>query len=545
MPSPLSALSSPQPTLGLGDAARVPRVARGGQPWASPKKSPMEGDGRGWLLLVFGVQQITSDSPADTRPTECFTEPMLFQDLGSRKVVANFDGGKLSSDGGALLLRQIDRGLGLSRSLARCFVDLRNPDLIEHSVEELLAQRIQGLALGYEDLNDHAQLRRDPLLAVAAGKLDPLGEHRRDEKDRGFALASPATLNRLELSAEFSDRYRKILSRPEAVGQTLLEAGVRCLPKDSEVLVLDFDATDDPLHGRQEGRFFHGYYDNYCYLPLFCFCGDVVLWAELRTSNRDASDGTLEALEQIVAAIRRRFAHAKIVVRGDSAFARDALLSWCEANAIYYCVGLARNSRLEETLQNALAKAAEKHCLCGGAPTREFVEFEYQTLKSWTRSRRVIGKAEVTSQGSNPRFILTNLSQGGLFAKDGAELLEGDPRFLYEELYCERGNAENRIKQMTLDLQCDRTSTHWMSSNQLRLWLSAFAYMLLERLRALGLKDTELERATMGTIRLRILKVAAHVQVSVRRVYVRLCSAFPLQELFRQCQERLEIFASG
>jgi len=505
----------------------------------------MEGDGRGWLLLVFGVQQITSDSPADTRQTECFTEPMLFQDLGSRKVVANFDGGKLSSDGGALLLRQIDRGLGLSRSLARCFVDLRNPDLIEHSVEELLAQRIQGLALGYEDLNDHAQLRRDPLLAVAAGKLDPLGEHRRDEKDRGFALASPATLNRLELSAEFSDRYRKILSRPEAVGQTLLEAGVRCLPKDSEVLVLDFDATDDPLHGRQEGRFFHGYYDNYCYLPLFCFCGDVVLWAELRTSNRDASDGTLEALEQIVAAIRRRFAHAKIVVRGDSAFARDALLSWCEANAIYYCVGLARNSRLEETLQNALAKAAEKHCLCGGAPTREFVEFEYQTLKSWTRSRRVIGKAEVTSQGSNPRFILTNLSQGGLFAKDGAELLEGDPRFLYEELYCERGNAENRIKQMTLDLQCDRTSTHWMSSNQLRLWLSAFAYMLLERLRALGLKDTELERATMGTIRLRILKVAAHVQVSVRRVYVRLCSAFPLQELFRQCQERLEIFASG
>jgi hypothetical protein len=496
-------------------------------------------------MLVFGVQQVTSNSPTDTRQTECFTEPMLFQDLGSRKVVADFSAGKLSSDGGALLLRQIDRGLGLSRSLAGCFEDLRNPDLIEHTVEELLAQRIQALALGYEDLNDHAQLRRDPLLAVAAGKLDPLGEHRRDEKDRGFALASAATLNRLELSAEFSDRYRRILPRQEAVGQALLEMGVRCLPKDSPVLVLDFDATDDPLHGRQEGRFFHGYYDNYCYLPLFCFCGDVVLWSELRTSDRDASDGTLEALQQIVAAIRQRFAHAKILLRGDSAFARDALLSWCEANEIFYCVGLARNSRLEEKLQSAMATASEKHCLCGGTPTRVFVEFAYQTLNSWTKSRRVIGKAEVTNQGRNPRFILTNLEQRGLFSKDGVKLLEGDGPWIYEQLYCERGNAENRIKQMTLDLQCDRTSTHWLSSNQLRLWFSAFAYMLLERLRALGLKGTELERATMGTIRLRILKVAAHVQVSVRRVYVRICSAYPLQELFRQCQGRLEIFANG
>jgi len=460
-------------------------------------------------------------------------------------VAADFSAGKLSSDGGALLLRQIDRGLGLSRSLAQCFEDRRNPDLIEHSVEELLAQRIQALALGYEDLNDHAQLRRDPLLAVAAGKLDPLGENRRDEKDRGFALASAATLNRLELSAEFSDRYRKILPRQEAVGAALLEMGVRCLPKDSQVLVLDFDATDDPLHGKQEGRFFHGYYDSYCYLPLFCFCGDVVLWSQLRTSDRDGSDGTLEALQQIVAALRKRFAHVKILVRGDSAFARDALLSWCEENGLFYCVGLARNSRLEEKLASAMAVANEKHCLCGGAPTRVFMEFEYQTLDSWSRPRRVIGKAEVTNQGTNPRFILTNLKKWGLFAKGHRKLLEGDPQWIYEQLYCERGNAENRIKQMTLDMQCDRTSTHWLSSNQLRLWFSAFAYMLLERLRALGLKGTEMERATMGTIRLRILKVAAQVQVSVRRVYVRFCSAYPLQELFAQCQARLETFANG
>ena len=271
----------------------------------------------------------------------------------------------------------------------------------------------------------------------------------------------------------------------------------------------------------------------------------MVLWSQLRTSDRDASDGTLEALEQIVAAIRQRFPEAKIVVRGDSAFARDALLSWCEANGIFYCVGLARNSRLEEKLESAMAAAAEKHCLCGGSPTRVFVQFEHDTLKGWTRSRRVIGKTEVTNQGSNPRFILTNLDERGLLTKEGVKLLEGDGQWIYEQLYCERGNAENRIKQMTLDLQCDRTSTHWISSNQLRLWFSAFAYLLLERLRALGLKGTELERAAMGTIRLRILKVAAHVQVSVRRVYVRLCSAFPLQEAFRQCQRRLEVFATG
>jgi hypothetical protein len=471
---------------------------------------------------------------------------MFFQDLGSRKVMADFSAGKLSSDGGALFLRQIDRGLGLSRRLAQCFEDRRDPDLIEHRVEELLAQRIHALALGYEDINDHAQLRCDPLLAVAAGKVDPLGENRREEKDRGFALASAATLNRLELSAEFSDRYRKILPRPEAIGQVLLEMGVRSLPKHSKVLVLDFDATDDPLHGRQEGRFFHGYYDSYCYLPLFCFCGDVVLWSQLRTSDRDASDGTLEALQQIVAAIRKRFPRAKIVVRGDSAFARDAILSWCEQQkALYYCIGLARNGRLEEKLQRAMAVAAEKHCLCGGTATREFVDFEYQTLKSWQRSRRVIGKAEFGDMGANPRFVVTNLPKRGLFGKGSEKLLEGDARWIYEQLYCDRGNAENRIKQMTLDLQCDRTSTHWMSSNQLRVWFSAFAYLLLERLRVLGLKGTEMERATMGTIRLRLLKVAAQVQVSVRRVHLRLCSAFPLQEVFRQCQAHLEVFASG
>jgi len=492
------------------------------------------------------VQQVTPDQSPAACQTECFTEPLLFQDLGVRKVVADFSGGQLSSDGGALLLRQVDAALGLSRTLAGCFLDRRDPELIEHSVAELLAQRLFGLALGYEDLNDHAQLRRDPLLAAAAGKLDVLGAERRCPEHRGFALASPATLNRLELSAQFADYYRKIHPDPQAVGATLLKMGVRSLPKEAEVLVLDFDATDDPLHGQQEGRFFHGYYGQHCYLPLFCFCGEVCLWAQLRTADRDASAGTLEALAEIVAAIRARLPGVKIVVRGDSGFARETIMAWCESQeAVYYCIGLARNERLEALLGPALAAARAQHCLCGGATVRRFAEFSYRTLESWSASRRVIGKAEVGAQGDNPRFIVTNLAEEGLRDGAGRWLLEGAGRFLYEELYCERGQAENRIKQMTLDLQSDRTSTHWMSSNQMRLWLSAFAYLLLERLRAWGLAGSALAVATLGTLRLRLLKVAAQVTVSVRRVYVQLCSAYPLQRLFARCQQRLAAVESS
>lgn len=459
-------------------------------------------------------------------------------------MVADFSGGHLSSDGGALLLQQVDAGLGLTRALAKCFQDHRKPELIEHSIKELLRQRLLGLALGYEDLNDHQHLRRDPLLAAAVGKADLLGEARRCEEDRGFALASPATLNRLELGSVFSDRYRKIESDPAAITQTLLDMGVRCLPSDAEVIILDFDATDDPLHGRQEGRFFHGYYDQYCYLPLFCFCGDVILWAELRPSNQDGCAGTLEALQQIVAAIRARLPKVKILVRADSGFARDWLLQWCEAaHEVYYLIGYARNSRLEALLEPSLVLARERHCLTGAA-TRFFQEISYQTRTSWSAPRRMIGKAEVGSQGDNPRFVVTNLPLEGLRARCGRMLLEGCGPWLYEEVYCERGQAENRIKQMTLDLKSDRTSTHWFPSNQIRLWLSAFAYLLLERLRAWGLQGTKWARATLGTLRLRFLKLAAAVTVSVRRVCLRLCSAFPLQQTFALCQQRLAAIKS-
>jgi hypothetical protein len=492
----------------------------------------------------LGVQQNNHTTHHAACQTECFKEQLVFQDLGERKLVADFSGGHLSSDGGALLLRQVDASLGLSRSLAACFLDRRNQDFVVHSVRELVAQRVNALALGYEDLNDHAPLRRDPLLAAAAGKTDVLGQERVAEH-RGAALASPATLNRLELGCQHADYYRKLHADSRAVEATLLALGVRCLPREAQVLVLDFDATDDPLHGRQEGRFFHGYYDSYCYLPLFCFCGDVCLWAQLRTAERDASEGTVEALEKIVAAIRTRLPHVTILVRADSGFCREKILAWCEAQReVFYCVGLARNARLEALLEPAMAAARAQHILCGST-TRTFAELRYRTLDSWSRERRVIGKAETGAQGDNPRFLVTNLPSEGLHGADGQRLVSGDGPWLYEALYCGRGHAENRIKQMTLDLHSGRTSTHWLASNQMRLWLSAFAYLLLERLRAWGLAGSELAAATLGTIRLRLLKVAAHVRVSVRRVCVQMSSAFSLQALFAHCQQRLAAIASG
>lgn len=477
----------------------------------------------------------------DTHPhsTDCLQQPMLFDNLGSRQVVADFSGGYLSSDGGALLLRQIDRGLILSGSLAGCFEDQRDPRWIEHSLPELISQRLIAMALGYEDLNDHNDLRRDPLLAVACEKRDPLGANRLCETDRGKALASAPTLNRLELGGERADRYHKITHDPQKLEQCLLTMGVRCLPQHAKELVVDLDATGMLLHGQQQGRHFHAYYGDYCYLPLYAFVGDIPLWAQLRTADRDASDGAVEALAKIVAAIRRRMPEVRIIVRADSGFCREELMAWCESQPdVYYCIGLAQNARLLEWIAPSMAVAHGQWCLTGGAPTRRFIEFEYQTRKSWTRARRVIGKAEMTREGKNPRFVVTNLPGEG-FAGEEESAERFLPAPLYEQLYCARGAMENVLKQQVLDLRADRMSTHEMGSNQLRLWLATFAYLLLERLRKLTLRGTELARATVGTIRARLLKVAAEVRISVRRVHVRLCSAFPLQELFRRCHQQL------
>ncbi len=471
--------------------------------------------------------------------TDCNEQPLLFQDLGKRKVVGDFSGGTLSSDGGALLLRQVDTNLGLTYALAQCFDDGRDQRFVDHAVQEMLAQRIYGQALGYEDINDHEQLRRDPLLATACNKKDPLGEDRLNPTDRGVALAAPSTLNRLELSNNRQSRCHKLPHDPAKMEACLLRMGVRCLPKHISEVVLDLDAMGHLIHGAQEGRHFNAYYGNYCYLPLYVFAGTIPLWAQLRTSNRGAAAGVVAGLEKIVAAIRQRCKRARIIVRGDSGFCQEEVMAWCEQQqpVVYYCVGLGKNSVLIDKLEPALADARARRCLSGASEGRAFGDFAYQTVRSWSRSRRVVGKAEVMAAGDNPRFVVTNLPAEG-FPED-ADRARFSAARLYEELYCARGEMENLLKQQVLDLEADRMSSHYLSSNQLRLWFATFAYLLMERTRALGLWGTELARATVGSVRLKLLKVAARVRVSVRRVHVQLSSAYPLQELFRLCHRRL------
>ncbi len=472
------------------------------------------------------------------QPAPFSRQPLLFADLGPLQVVADFSGGTLSSDGGSPLLRQIDTNLGLARTLAGCFGDQRDQRFVDHSLPELLRQRIFGLALGYEDLNDHEHVRRDPLLATACGKRDPLGRDRFNPQDRGLALAGPSTLNRLELSNNKATRCHKLPHDPAKIEACLLTLGVRCLRKHAKEVVIDLDSMGHLVHGLQEGRFYNGYYNDYCYLPLYLVVGDVVLWAQLRTSDKSGAEGVVPALKKVVAAIRRRCKKARIIVRGDSGFCVEEILAWCEAQPeVYYCLGMGKNAVLIGKLALAQANARLRYCLCGAPRVREFAEFEYQTQQSWSRSRRLVGKAEVTNGGDNPRFIVTNLP---------ATAFPGDPdreRFtaarLYEELYCARGEMENVLKQQVLDLGADTMSTHFLASNQLRLWLASFAYLLIERLRTLGCHGTELARATAGTIRLKLLKVAARVTVSVRRVYIQLSSAYPRQDWFRLCHARL------
>ncbi len=428
-------------------------------------------------------------------------------------MVADFTGGELSSDGGALLLRALDRSLGLTRAVAACFVDRRHPDFVDHELAELVAQRVYGLALGYEDLNDHNRLRHDPLLACSAGKAEP------DEK-----LASAATLNRLEIGAsKVGSRYHKIDADAPALQALLLRTGVRTLRRRSREVIIDLDATHDPLHGRQEGRVFHGYYDCYCYLPLYAFIGDALVWAQLRTADRDAADGTVPALEALIAAVRRRCPKARIVLRGDSGFCRDEILAWCEAHGVDYVVGLARNARLLAELEPSLVQARAQAGTEGHA--RVFHEFAYRTLDSWSRPRRVVGKAERLPGKDNPRFVVTSLTR------------QADE--LYELVYCACGEMENRLKEQQGDLFGERLSSHTLAANQLRLWLTAFAYVLMERMRNRVLAGTELAQATANTIRLRLFKLAARVEISTRRIRVRLAHAAPVQALFALAWRRL------
>jgi DDE family transposase len=445
--------------------------------------------------------------------TKCIPESFAFAPVGTREVVARFDGGHVISDGGALLLSEVERRTDILHRFAACFTDQRDPGRIEHTVEQLIRQRIYALALGYEDLCDHDQLRRDPLLAALSGKAQPTQE----------LLAGKSTLNRLELTRPLADtvqrRYQKILFNPELADQLLVDLFVEAHARPPAEIILDLDATDDPLHGQQEGRFFHGYYGHYCYLPLYIFAGDHLLCARLRTANQDGSAGAREEVERIVGQLRQRWPTVKIIVRADSGFCREELMNWCEEHSVEYVFGLARNSRLQAMLSEALAEAKQKYEEAGQA-ARVFRELRYQTRETWSRERRVVGKAEHLDKGANPRFVVTSLSTE-----------RWEARALYEDLYCARGEMENRVKEQ-FQLFADRTSTHWLWSNQLRLSLSAFAYVLLDTLRRVGLPGTELAQAEVQTIRLRLLKIGAVVRVSVRKIWVSLAGAHPAASLF-------------
>jgi hypothetical protein len=447
-------------------------------------------------------------------PTQCSAEQLEFSCVEGRRVVAAFDGGTVSSDAGALLLGRTDAAIGLLDRLAACFIDERDPGSIEHTVRTLVGQRVFGLALGYEDLNDHEQLRHDPVFGALAGKLT-------SGRARCAPLAGKSTLNRLELHPlEQASRYHKIRPDATAIERLFVELFLEAHARPPAQIVLDLDATDDPLHGHQEGRFFHGYYDGYCYLPLYIFCGEHLLVAKLRRANIDGAAGAREEIERVIAQIRRRWPTTRILLRADSGFAREELMGWCEQNSVDYLFGLARNTRLQRAI-GAELQAAAQESRATGRPARRFKELVYRTRKSWSRSRRVVGKAEHTGDKANPRFVVTSLPMQDFPARE-----------LYEQLYCARGEMENRIKEAQLDLFADRLSTATFRANQLRLWLASSAYVLMHALRRIGLAGTALARACANTIRLKLLKIGAVVTVSVRRVTLALSEACPNQREF-------------
>ena len=495
--------------------------------------------------------------------TECTPESFVFQEAHGREVVARVDGGTLTSDGGALLLGEVERVTGILRQFTACFTDHRDATRVEHPVASQIAQRVYGLALGYEDLNDHDALRADPLLAVLAGSADPTGAARKRVRDRGNALAGKSTLNRLELTTAAvgaQERYKKITVDHAAVDRLFVDLFVQAHATAPTEIILDLDATDDPLHGEQEGRFFHGYYKSYCYLPLYIFCGRHLLCARLRRADIDASAGAIAEVARIVAQIRERWPGARILLRADSGFTRDELMTWCEQNDVDYLFGLAKNDRLIAEIAPELAEAAEENRI-SGKPARRFKDFHYRTHKSWSRQRRVVGKAEwmipstaesesatkprrkkqrksikvgdidlATLEGrANPRFVVTSLPAD-----------QHQARALYEKLYCARGEMENRIKECQLDLFADRTSTGTMRANQLRLWLSSMAYVLISALRRIALAKTRFADATCGTIRLKLLKIGAQVRISVRRIKFSMASAFPYTGVFRTASAALD-----
>jgi len=433
--------------------------------------------------------------------TKCNESSFAFPSFDRRKIEASFSGGDLSSDGGAMLLRQADQLIGLTQSLDEIMVDPRDPERITHQQNELLAQRIYGIALGYEDLNDHDSLRHDRLLQCAMERSDE--------------LASSPTLCRLEGRAD-----RKLAG---AFSRVLVERFIASFKQAPEELILDFDATDDRVHGTQEGRSFHGYYGDWCFLPLYVFCGEQLLVSYLRPSNIDGAKHAWAILKLLVKRLRQEWPLVRIILRADSGFCRWRMLRWCERHEVDYVIGLAKNSRLLQLASDLMEESARAHEV-SGEKQRGFDWLDYKA-HTWDRKRRVIAKAEHSLKGSNPRFVVTSL--------------EGEARDVYDQIYCARGEMENRIKEQQLGLFADRTSCHGWWSNQFRLLLSSAAYVLLETIRRVGLKGTELARAQVGTIRLKLLKVGTIILQNTRRIRLLMSSGYPYQELFMKVAARL------
>ena len=452
--------------------------------------------------------------------TECSADLFGFARVEGRSVVAAFDGGKITSDAGGVLLRATDRAIGLVDRFAPCFSDRRSAELIEHTVATMIGQRVFGIALGYEDVVDHDTLRHDPIMAVLAGKLTA-------RRQNCAPVAGKSTLNRLELGKAEPTSYHKIGHDPLAIEGVFVDLFLEAQRRAPPQIILDLDATDDPLHGHQEGHFFHGYYDCYRYLPLYIFCGRHLLAAKLRRSNIDASAGAVAEVARIVAQIRSRWPRVRILLRADSGFAREALMRWCELNRIDYLFGLARNERLTAAIAAELQEAQQLGERTG-KPARRFKDLTWSTLDSWSRARRVVAKAEWTGGEANPRFVVTSLSR-----------TEHEARHLYEKVYCARGDMENHIKECQLDLFADRTSAATMRANQLRLWFAAMAYVLVCALRRIALRHTQFAQATCGTIRLKLFKIGALVRVSVRRIKIAMASACPYQNEFALAHLRL------
>jgi hypothetical protein len=469
--------------------------------------------------------------------TQCIQEQMVFQQLGRRAVIGRFDGGQISSDAGGMVLREVERCFGILKRFAGCFRDYRDPQRTEHSLQALISQRVYGIALGYEDLNDHDSLRHDVMMGVLCEKSDLSGMERVRKRDQGKAIAGKSALNRLELTPEDANeksRYKKIVAEGEQIDDLMVDVYIQAQPSAPAEVVLDVDATDDILYGNQEGRFFHGYYGDYCYLPLYIFCGEYLLCARLRVASEDPASGVHQELERIVKKLRAAWPEVRIIVRGDSGFCRDEIMSYCEQNEkVDYVLGLAKNDRLNKEIEAEMAQAQQLEQQTQKA-ARVFKVFRYRTRKSWSCERRVVGKAEYLAKGANPRFVVTSIASE-----------EKDARTLYEDFYCARGDMENRIKEQQLGLFADRTSTAWMRSNQLRLYFSSFAYILMQTLRRLGLQGTELAQAQCDTIRLKLFKIGAQIEVTVRKVWISFSESYPYLGLFQRVFTRLQQLPRG